>query len=73
MADMSKKQNTKVIDEWKKEHTDLVRLRPRKEERIIERVQMAVEKGCGKSRQAHMLEAIKKALENDGIPELKDE
>lgn len=70
---MANKQNTKAIDEWKKEHTDLIRLRPRKEERIIERVQMAVEKGCGKSRQAYMLEAIKKALENDGIPELKDE
>ena len=70
---MASKQNIKAIDDWKKEHTDLIRIRPRKEERLIERLQMAVEHGCAKSRQAYILNAIYKALEEDGIPELKDE
>jgi len=70
---MPSKQNTKAIDRWNRENTDLIRIRVRKEERLVERLQMAVEKGCGKSRQGYILEAVRKALEADGIPEIRDE
>ena len=70
---MAKKQNIKAIEEWNRENTDLIRIRTRKNEHLIERIQMAIEKGCGKSRQGYILEAVRRALEADGIPEIRDE
>ena len=67
---MPSKQNLKAIDNWKRENTDLIRVRVRKHEHLIERVQMAVDGGFGKSRQAYILDAIRAALERDGIPEI---
>ena len=68
---MAKKQNTKAIDAWNRENTDLIRIRARKKEHLNERIQMAIDKGCGKSRQAYILDAVRKALEADGIPEIR--
>ena len=70
---MARKQNIKAIEEWNRENTDLIRIRVRKKERLNERIQMAIEKGCGKSRQAYILEAVRKALEADGIPMIGEE
>jgi len=70
---MPSKQNTKAIQAWMDEKTDMIKIRARKEERMPERIQMALDKGIAKSRQAYILDAIRKALEADGIPELKDE
>lgn len=69
---MTKKQNIKAIEEWNRENTDLIRIRARKKEHLNERIQMAIDKGCGKSRQAYILDAVRKALEADGIPEIEE-
>ena len=69
---MASKQNIQAIDAWNRENTDLIRLRVRKEERLNERIQLAIEQGKAKSRQAYILDAIKKALEADGIPTQED-
>lgn len=69
---MPSKQNTKAIQAWMDEKTDMIKIRARKEERMPERIQMALDKGIAKSRQTYILDAIRKALEADGIPELKD-
>ena len=65
---MPRKQNIKAIEAWNRENTDLIRIRARKKEHINERIQMAIDKGCGKSRQGYILDAVRKALEADGIP-----
>lgn len=70
---MARKQNTKAIDAWQTEHVERIMIKPRKEEHLSERIQMAIDMGCGKSRQAYILDAVRKALEADGIPEIKDE
>lgn len=70
---MASKQNIKAIEEWNRENTDLIRIRVRKKEHLSERIQMAIDKGCGKSRQAYILDAVRRALEADGIPEIKEE
>lgn len=67
---MPEKQNSKAVTAWMKENTDQIRVRARKHEHLIERVQMAVDGGFGKSRQAYILDAIRAALERDGIPEI---
>ncbi len=62
------KQNIQAINRWQTENTDLIRIRPRKDDHLIERIQMAVEAGKTKSRQGFIIEAIKEKLERDGIP-----
>lgn len=69
---MPRKQNTKAIDEWQNEHIERILIKPRKEEHISERIQLAIEKGLARSRQAYILEAIRKALEADGIPKIEE-
>ena len=70
---MARKQNIKAIEEWNRENTDLIRIRVRKKEHLVERLQLAIDKGCGKSRQAYILEAVRRALEADGIPMIEEE
>ena len=67
---MPSKQNTKAIEAWQKENVDRILIKPRKKEHFPERIQLAIEKGAARSRQAYILNAIRKALEEDGIPEL---
>lgn len=69
---MPSKQNTQAIDAWNRENTDLIRIRARKEERLNERIQIAIDRGITKSRQAYILDAVRKALEEDGIPMIDD-
>ena len=66
------KQNYEAINKWKSENTERIQILPRKSEHISERIQMAIDQGRAKSRQAYILDAIKKALEADGIPTLED-
>ena len=42
-------------------------IKPNKKEHISERIQIAVDKGLAKSRQAYILAAVRRALEEDGI------
>ena len=67
------KQNYEAINKWKSENTERIQILPRKSEHISERIQLAIEQGKAKSRQAYILDAIKKALEADGIPTLDSE
>jgi len=69
---MPSKQNTQAIDAWNRENTDLIRIRARKEEHLNERIQIAIDRGITKSRQAYILDAVRKALEEDGIPMIED-
>ncbi len=65
---MASKQNTQAIDAWNRENTDLIRIRARKDEHLNDRIQIAVDRGIAKSRQAYILDAVRKALEEDNIP-----
>jgi len=69
---MASKQNTQAIDAWNRENTDLIRIRARKDEHLNERIQIAIDRGITKSRQAYILDAVRKALEADDIPVIED-
>ena len=69
---MPSKQNTKAIDAWQAEHLERIVIKPNKKEHLYERVQAAVDRGLAKSRQAYILAAIRKALEEDGIPPIEE-
>lgn len=67
------KQNYAAINKWKSEKADRIQILPRKEEHIPERIQMAIDAGHAKSRQAYILNAINEALKRDGIPRIENE
>lgn len=69
---MAKKQDIKAIDAWQSENVERIVIKPRKSDHISERIQIAVDRGIAKSRQAYILDAIKKSLTDDGIPTLED-
>ena len=69
---MAKKQDIKAIDAWQSENIERIVIKPRKGDHISERIQLAIDRGITKSRQAYILDAIKKALEADGIPTIED-
>ncbi len=69
---MSSKQNLKAIDAWQAENVERIVIKPNKKEHISDRIQIAIDRGITKSRQAYILDAIRKALENDDIPEIED-
>lgn len=69
---MAKKQDIKAIDAWQSENVERIVIKPRKSDHISERIQIAVDRGITKSRQAYILDAIKKSLTDDGIPTLED-
>lgn len=72
-----KKQNTKKIDEWQAENVERIVIKPRKEDRISERIQALIDAGKCKSKQAYIINAVKSKLEEDdktlelGIPKCK--
>ena len=65
---MAKKQDIKAIDAWQSENVERIVIKPRKADQISERIQIAIDRGIAKSRQAYILDAVKKALDVDGIP-----
>lgn len=69
---MASKQNTQAIDAWNRENTDLIRIRARKDEHLNDRIQIAIDRGITKSRQAYILDAVRKALEEDNIPMIEE-
>ena len=64
--------NWKYVDKWQAENVERIVIKPNKKEHISERIQIAVDKGFAKSRQAYILAAVRRALEEDGIT-LEDE
>ena len=69
---MPSKQNLKAIDAWQTENVERIVIKPNKKEHISDRIQIAIDRGITKSRQAYILDAVRKALEEDGIPMIKD-
>lgn len=69
---MASKQNLKAIDAWQAENVERIVIKPNKKEHISERIQIAIDRGITKSRQSYILEAIRKALEADDIPDVED-
>lgn len=69
---MARKQNTKAIDVWQAENIERILIKPRKKEHISDRIQIAIDRGLAKSRQAYILDAVRKALEADDIPLFED-
>ena len=69
---MASKQNTKAIDAWQNENIERIIIKPRKGEHISDRIQIAIDRGITKSRQAYILDAVRKALEEDNIPLIED-
>ena len=65
---MAKKQDIKAIDAWQSENIERIVIKPRKADHLSERIQIAVDRGITKSRQAYILDAVKRALDADGIP-----
>ena len=70
--DMAKKQDIKAIDAWQSENVERIVIKPRKSDQITERIQIAIDRGIAKSRQAYILDAVKNALDADGIPVNED-
>ena len=56
------KQNYSAINKWKSENTEHIQILPRKSEHISERIQLAIDQGKAKSRQAYILDAVKKNI-----------
>lgn len=69
---MASKQNLKAIDAWQAENIERIVIKPNKKEHISDRIQIAVDRGITKSRQAYILDAVRKALEADDIPMIED-
>lgn len=69
---MASKQNLKAIDAWQAENVERIVIKPNKKEHISDRIQIAIDRGIAKSRQAYILDAIRKALEADEIPMIED-
>lgn len=69
---MAKKQDIKAIDAWQSENIERIVIKPRKADHISERIQIAIDSGISKSRQAYILDAVKRALDDDGIPAIED-
>lgn len=66
---MTSKQNTKKIEEWKRNNVTRIHLELRNDSGIPERIQQAVDAGLARSRQAYIIDAVKERLDRDGIPE----
>ena len=69
---MASKQNLKAIDAWQAENVERIVIKPNKKEHISDRIQIAIDRGIAKSRQAYILDAVRKALEADDIPMIED-
>ena len=69
---MASKQNLKAIDAWQAENVERIVIKPNQKEHISDRIQIAIDRGITKSRQAYILDAIRKALEADDIPMIED-
>ena len=65
---MAKKQDIKAIDAWQSENIERIVIKPRKDDHVSERIQIAIDRGIAKSRQAYILDAVKRTLDADGIP-----
>lgn len=64
-TDKKKKQDIKKIDEWQAANVERIVIKPRKEDRISERIQTLIDSEKCKSKQAYIIDAIKTKLMQD--------
>ena len=62
------KEQMQKIAQYQRENNEQILLKPRKSDRISERIELAIQHGKAKSRQDYILRAVKEALERDGFP-----
>lgn len=60
-------QNYANIKRWQLENTDRIEIKPRKDLRIPDRIQHAIDAGRAASRQDYIINAVLAALERDGF------
>lgn len=53
--------------QYQTEHCDRIEIRPQKAEQLPARIQKAIDRGIAPSRQAYIIQAIRAALDRDGI------
>lgn len=63
----SKKQMDRIA-EYQKINNEQILIKPRKEDRISERIQVLIEQGKATSKQKYIIQAVKNQLEADGLP-----
>ena len=56
------------ISEYQKANNEQILIKPRREDRISERIQVLIEQGKTASKQAYIIQAVKNQLEADGLP-----
>ena len=67
----SKKQMDKIA-EYQKANNEQILIKPRREDRISERIQVLIDAKKTTSKQAYILQAVKNQLERDGVPNAED-
>ncbi len=70
---MPSKQNIRAIDAWQAKNIERIVIKPNRRDHISDRIQIAIDRGLAKSRQGYILDAVRRALEADGIPKIEDE
>ena len=67
----SKKQMDKIA-EYQKANNEQILIKPRREDRISERIQVLIDAKKTTSKQAYIIQAAKNQLERDGVPNAED-
>ena len=62
------KKQIEKISEYQKANNEQILIKPRKEDRISERIQFLISHGKTTSKQAYIIQAVKNQLEADGVP-----
>ncbi len=70
---MPSKQNIRAIDAWQAKNVERIVIKPNRRDHISDRIQIAIDRGLAKSHQGYILDAVRRALEADGIPKIEDE
>ena len=67
----AKKQRDKIA-EYQKANNEQILIKPRREDRISERIQVLIDAKKTTSKQAYIIQAVKNQLERDGVPNAED-
>ena len=62
------KEQIEKIAKYQKTNNEQILIKPRKEDRISERIQILIDAKKTSSKQAYIIQAVKNQLELDGIP-----
>lgn len=62
------KEQIEKIAQYQKTNNEQILIKPRKEDRISERIQILIDAKKASSKQAYIIQAVKNQLELDGVP-----